>query len=71
MIREQERYMPIRSLYFGNEESKSGNSFLTHIGKSIKNEPFRLATKNFLLKGIGLVSLISRNRPGYFIFKPI
>ncbi|EFX72579.1 hypothetical protein DAPPUDRAFT_254334 [Daphnia pulex] len=31
VIREQERYMPIRSLYFGNEESKSGNSFLTHI----------------------------------------
>ncbi|XP_046650846.1 ras-like protein family member 12 isoform X1 [Daphnia pulicaria] len=34
VIREQERYMPIRSLYFGNEESKSGNSFLTHIDRS-------------------------------------
>lgn len=33
MIREQERYMPIRSLYIANDESKSGNSFLTHIGK--------------------------------------
>nr|CAG4647419.1 EOG090X0DZ9 [Megafenestra aurita] len=29
VIREQERYMPVRSLYIANDESKSGNSFLT------------------------------------------
>lgn len=34
VIREQERYMPIRSLYIANDESKSGNSFLTHIDRS-------------------------------------
>nr|CAG4649701.1 EOG090X0DZ9 [Scapholeberis mucronata] len=29
VIREQERYMPVRSLYIANDESKSGNNFLT------------------------------------------
>jgi len=29
VLREQERYMPIRSLYIANEDNKSSNSFLT------------------------------------------
>lgn len=55
VIREQERYMPIRSLYIANDEGKSGNSFLTINGASIK--PILASKRKIYLEMLASASL--------------
>ena len=49
VLREQERYMPIRSLYINNDDSKN-NGFLTISGNYSHFLPMQIYKQKFIIK---------------------
>jgi len=59
VLREQERYMPIRSLYIANEDNKSSNSFLT-----INDRSRRLRSPGIISQKSGAATPFGRKDSG-------